>query len=59
MRALHDIKGVINTVIIRLLRLSIVREAIMAGKKVDKEIKVATFLIDAANVDKYGVDGWQ
>ncbi len=34
-------------------------EAIIAGKKGDKEIKVATFLIDASNVDKYGVDGWQ
>ncbi len=33
--------------------------AIMAGEKVAKEIKVATFLIDASNVDKYGVDGWQ
>ncbi|MDR0363091.1 MAG: sugar ABC transporter substrate-binding protein [Planctomycetota bacterium] len=32
---------------------------IMAGKKVEKEIKVPTFLIDASNVDEYGIDGWQ
>ncbi|MDR1612170.1 MAG: sugar ABC transporter substrate-binding protein [Planctomycetota bacterium] len=32
---------------------------IMAGGKVEKEIQVPTFLIDASNVDEYGIDGWQ
>ncbi len=32
---------------------------ILKGETVDKEIKVPTFLIDATNVDQYGVDGWQ
>lgn len=34
-------------------------KAIMNGESVPKEIKVPTFLIDASNVDKYGIDGWQ
>lgn len=32
---------------------------IMAGEKVDKEIKVDTFLITKENVKDYGTDGWQ
>jgi ribose transport system substrate-binding protein len=32
---------------------------ILNGETVEKEIKVPTFLIDASNVDKYGVTGWQ
>ena len=36
-----------------------VAKQILAGGKVEKEIKVPTFLIDAANVDQYGITGWQ
>jgi len=32
---------------------------ILKGETVDKQIKVPTFLIDASNVDQYGIDGWQ
>jgi ribose transport system substrate-binding protein len=30
-----------------------------AGKSVDKEFLIPTFIVDRANVDKYGVDSWQ
>jgi ribose transport system substrate-binding protein len=32
---------------------------ILNGETVEKTIKVPTFLIDASNVDEYGIDGWQ
>lgn len=34
-------------------------QKILAGEKVDKEIKVDTFLITKENVKEYGTDGWQ
>lgn len=32
---------------------------VLDGEEIDMDIKVATFKIDANNVDEYGVDGWQ
>lgn len=32
---------------------------VLAGETVEKDIRVPTSKIDASNVDKYGVDGWQ
>ena len=34
-------------------------QKILSGEKVDKEIKVDTFLITKENVKEYGTDGWQ
>ena len=32
---------------------------VLAGKEIEKEIVVDTFLITADNVEEYGTDGWQ
>lgn len=36
-----------------------VAEKVLAGQTVDKEVLIPTFIIDASNVDQYGVAGWQ
>lgn len=36
-----------------------VADKVLAGQKVEKEVLIPTFIIDASNVDQYGVSGWQ